>query len=168
MTRQSPTVTENVVWTSPVRVAVAGNGITKNTGCDGCWDAGAASQQTIASGDGAVQFTASNAYLSVGLSTGNPGTTADQKKRWFVHDGGQVALQFEATGTAAPNLTHRYFWGLGTDELLAGQHVGGSSAGIYWALTDHLGTVRDLVDNSGTVRMHAAYDSIGNVVSEEF
>ena len=47
----------NVVWTSPVNVTVSGNTITKNGGCNGCWDAGAVSQQTIASGDGAVEFT---------------------------------------------------------------------------------------------------------------
>jgi hypothetical protein len=72
--------TENVVWASAVKVAVTGNTITKNTGCDGCWDAGAISQQTIASGaSGSVAFAASaNAYLSVGLSQGNPGTSANE------------------------------------------------------------------------------------------
>ena len=30
------------MWASPVKVAVNGNTITKNTGCSGCWDAGAA------------------------------------------------------------------------------------------------------------------------------
>src|SRR5262249_7760608 len=36
---------QNVVWTNAVNVAVSGNVITKNAGCDGCWDAGASSQQ---------------------------------------------------------------------------------------------------------------------------
>jgi hypothetical protein len=68
-----------VVWTSTVNVAVSGNTITKNAGCDGCYDAGAISQQTIASGDGYVEFTISTgAYVTVGLSTGNTGTGANE------------------------------------------------------------------------------------------
>jgi hypothetical protein len=69
------------VWASAVKVAVNGNTITKNTGCNGCWDAGAISQQTITSGNGFVEFKApANAYLGVGLSNGNPGTTANEIK----------------------------------------------------------------------------------------
>ena len=72
---------QNVTWTSPVKVAVNANSISKTSGCDGCADAGAASQQTIAAGNGAVEFKASaNAYLSVGLSNGNPGTTGNEIK----------------------------------------------------------------------------------------
>jgi hypothetical protein len=73
--------TENVVWTAATRVTVIGNAITKTTGCDGCWDAGAISEQTITGGDGSIQFsTPKDAYLSVGLSNGNPGTTANEIK----------------------------------------------------------------------------------------
>jgi hypothetical protein len=76
---QTPPGTEPVVWTSPVNVTVAGNAITKNAGCNGCSDAGAVSQQSIQSGDGAVEFTVSaKAALTVGLSTGNPGMTLNE------------------------------------------------------------------------------------------
>ena len=69
----------NVVWTSPVNVTVSGSTITKSGGCNSCWDAGAVSQQTIAAGDGSVQFTiSSGASLSVGLSHGNAGTSASE------------------------------------------------------------------------------------------
>jgi RHS repeat-associated protein len=34
------------------------------------------------------------------------------------------------------------------------------------ALTDHLGSVRDLVDSSGTVQNHKSYDAFGNVTAE--
>jgi hypothetical protein len=69
---------QNVVWTSAVNVAVSGNTITKNGGCDGCWDAGAISQQTITSGDGSVEFTVSaGTWATVGLSTGNSGTSGN-------------------------------------------------------------------------------------------
>ena len=71
----------SVVWTTPVKVAVSGSTITKNSGCNGCWDAGAASQQTIASGNASVAFTVSTgATATVGLSTGNAGTSANDIK----------------------------------------------------------------------------------------
>jgi hypothetical protein len=67
------------VWTSPVRVAVDGNTITKTSGCEGCPDAGAVSQQTIASVGGFVEFgVSSQEYLTVGLSNGNPGTSGSE------------------------------------------------------------------------------------------
>jgi uncharacterized protein RhaS with RHS repeats len=37
---------------------------------------------------------------------------------------------------------------------------------VLWALTDHLGTVRDLIDSSGTVQNHKSYDAFGNVIAE--
>ena len=67
-----------VVWTSAVNVTVNGSTITKTAGCDGCFDAGAASQQTIAAGDGWVEFSVSGAYVTVGLSTGNTGAAAEE------------------------------------------------------------------------------------------
>jgi hypothetical protein len=78
--------TQNVVWINAVKVTVTGNTITKNAGCPGCFDAGATSQQTIASGDGAVEFSiSSGASVAVGLSNGNPGTSAQEIKfaLWF-------------------------------------------------------------------------------------
>ena len=70
---------QKVVWTTPVNVAVSGNTITKNGGCSGCADAGAASQQAIPSGHGAAQFAvASGTQGTVGLSVGNPGTSGSE------------------------------------------------------------------------------------------
>jgi len=40
-----------------------------------------------------------------------------------------------------------------------------TSGEILWHLTDHQGTVRDLVDNSGTVVEHIRYDAFGQVTS---
>jgi len=40
-----------------------------------------------------------------------------------------------------------------------------TSGEILWYLTDHQGTVRDLVDNSGTVVEHIRYDAFGQVTS---
>src|SRR5207302_6254020 len=47
---------QNVVWVSTVNATPSGSTLMKIAGCDGCGDAGAISQQTIASGDGYVQF----------------------------------------------------------------------------------------------------------------
>jgi RHS repeat-associated protein len=40
------------------------------------------------------------------------------------------------------------------------------SGDVVWHLADHLGSVRDLVSNSGDSVNHFVYDSFGNVVSE--
>ena len=62
---------QNVSWTNAVGVSVSGNSITK-TAADG-WNSGAVSAQSIASGDGYVEFTASetNKYRLIGLSNGD-------------------------------------------------------------------------------------------------
>jgi len=58
---------------------------------------------------------------------------------------------------------NRYLWGAAVDEILADEQVGGE---LLWTLTDNLGTVRELVNNSGTIRNHLVYDAYGNVLSE--
>jgi hypothetical protein len=77
----APTV-ENVAWTSLANVTATGNSVQKTAGCDGCEDAGATSQQQITSGDGYLEFTASEtaALRYAGLSNGNPGTSASEIK----------------------------------------------------------------------------------------
>ena len=63
---------QNVVWTNAVGVSVSGNSLTKTAG-DSWANAGAASTQAIASGDGYVEFTASETttYRMCGLSHGD-------------------------------------------------------------------------------------------------
>jgi RHS repeat-associated protein len=64
--------TQNVVWTNAVNVSVNGNNLSK-TGGDG-WNGGAVSTQTIVSGDGYVDWTASSASsanVMIGLSNGD-------------------------------------------------------------------------------------------------
>ncbi len=115
----------------------------------------------------------------------------------FVYDGDQIALQFEraresATGSASAltdtDLSHRYLWQANAvDQLLADEALlsatGSASGGeggsdgydlstpgdVLFALTDHLGTVRDLAayDNGVTsIANHRVYDSFGNLKSE--
>ncbi|MFL6276755.1 MAG: hypothetical protein ACJ74G_16320, partial [Blastocatellia bacterium] len=49
---------QNVVWTGMVNCTASGNSLQKNGGRDDSADAGARSQQALASGDGYLQFTA--------------------------------------------------------------------------------------------------------------
>ncbi|QDT70044.1 hypothetical protein MalM25_29890 [Planctomycetes bacterium MalM25] len=76
----------------------------------------------------------------------------------FVYQNGQIVLQYDWDFLeGAPvssqrgdvnDLSHRYPWGPGVDQLLAAEEIG--SGDVTWALTDHLGTVRDLADATGT------------------
>jgi hypothetical protein len=67
---------DNVFWTALVNVTATGNSLRKTAGCEGCGDAGAVSTQSITSGDGYVEFTASETttYRGIGLSNGNTDT----------------------------------------------------------------------------------------------
>jgi RHS repeat-associated protein len=77
----------------------------------------------------------------------------------FVHDGEHAWADFDGSG----NLVARYLFGDQTDEILARFRPG---QGIAWYLTDHLGTVRDLVGSSGELIDHLDYDSFGSVSVE--
>jgi len=59
-------------------VTPTANSIQKTSGCDGCEDAGSISQQQILSGDGYLEFTASETTTLrfVGLSVGDTGTAS--------------------------------------------------------------------------------------------
>jgi large repetitive protein len=61
----------NIVWTELVNTSVIGNILRKTSGAnDGSWDGSAASQQTLASGAGWLEFTATGpqVYHAVGLN----------------------------------------------------------------------------------------------------
>jgi RHS repeat-associated protein len=76
----------------------------------------------------------------------------------YVIDRNQIALVFDGAGVQ----THRYLYGTAVDQVLADE----SATGMMWALADRLGTVGDLVDNSGTAIDHITYDSFGEVVGQ--
>ncbi len=83
-------------WTSLVNAAGASGSIRKASGCNGCQDAGGASVQAIASGDGYVEFTVSelNTQRAIGLSRGNTDTTfADIDFGLMVWPGGIVDVR---------------------------------------------------------------------------
>ncbi len=89
----------------------------------------------------------------------------------YAVDGWNPALK-GATGNAnfnvwadldgSNNLLTRYFHGDQVDQLLGRQDSGTQ----YWYVTDNLGSVRDVLDNSGNVKDAITYDGWGNIISE--
>jgi RHS repeat-associated protein len=61
-------------------------------------------------------------------------------------------------------LIRRYLHGPTIDQILADENTVPKQ--ITWPLSDHQGTVRDLVNNSGVVQNHIRYDSFGRIVSQ--
>jgi hypothetical protein len=76
----------------------------------------------------------------------------------YVYEGDDIALVFDGAG----NQIHRYLNAPGIDQVLAQESV----TRTVWALSDHQGTVRDLVDNLGTKVNHISYDSFGYITAQ--
>jgi hypothetical protein len=79
-----------VFWTKLVNVTATGSTLRKTGGCDGCPDAGAISRERLGAAGGTLQFTASetSGVRSIGLSHGNPGTSAGEIRFAIsLHDG---------------------------------------------------------------------------------
>jgi RHS repeat-associated protein len=77
---------------------------------------------------------------------------------WYVYDGRNPILVLDASGGERS----RRLYGRQLDEILADE----VSGQVRWFLTDHVGTVRDLLDNAATVINHYTYDSFGRVLAE--
>jgi RHS repeat-associated protein len=77
----------------------------------------------------------------------------------YVYDGDAIVFAFDGSDA----LTNRYLQGPMVDQILADEDDTGD---VLWALTDNLGSVRDLVENDGTVANHITYDAYGNITSE--
>ena len=103
-----PTGAQAVVWTSVVGATASGNSLTK-TAATGWGNAGANSTQQVASGDGYVEFTASEAttYRMLGLSNGNTNSNWDDIDYALYEYAGQLQVYEAGTsrgtfGTYAP------------------------------------------------------------------
>ena len=68
--------------------------------------------------------------------------------------------------TAANALQSRNLFGDKVDQVLA-EITNGSPASTAWTLTDHLGSVHDVIANNGTVNDSIAYDAYGNILPGE-
>lgn len=64
-----------IVWVNAMNATVSGNTVTET--CNGCGQAAAESQQTLAAGDGYVEFVAGSGVFAVGIGSGPLGTTLD-------------------------------------------------------------------------------------------
>ncbi|QGJ68577.1 RHS repeat-associated core domain protein [Planctomycetales bacterium 10988] len=94
----------------------------------------------------------------------NADATPERIER-YIYDGEHIALVFD--GLDNNELTNRYLHGPAVDQILADEQLlNGILDEVYWPLTDHLGSVRDLVDSQGEVENHIVYDSFGNILSE--
>ncbi len=78
------------------------------------------------------------------------------EKRLYVYDSGQLTLEF-----VDGEVENRYLWADGVDQLLA-EDGAAVSEEPRWTLTDHLGSVRDVVSET-TSLSHTDYDAFGNV-----
>lgn len=76
-----------------------------------------------------------------------------------IYDGLELTLVLDDGGT----VLRRYLHGPGIDSILAEENGAGI---VLWTLADQVGTVRDLVDASGTVVNHRVFDSYGRMISQ--
>ncbi len=85
----------------------------------------------------------------------------------FVYDRDNVLLDFVdndgAIGANQPVLDKRYLYGNQVDQVLAEED---DINNVVWYLVDHLGSTRDLVNNSGVAINHFIYNSFGSVIFE--
>ncbi|WP_162006864.1 RHS repeat-associated core domain-containing protein [Roseimaritima sediminicola] len=120
----------------------------------------------------------------VGKRVDSDGDGTWDRDEAFVWADGQTVLRFvDSDGEAVSEsfrVANRYLYGDVVDEVLADeQYAAGSGPAVnsstasatasetLWTIADHLGSVRDLVDNNGVVRQHMIYDSFGNRLVEQ-
>ena len=96
------------------------------------------------------------------------------KDDWFFWDGNQIVLStgktfydilpdpVADTHSSTYDLKNRYLWAPDVDHLLFDE-----SAGVFirTPITDHLNSVRNLVDTSGAIVGYTNFDAYGNVLS---
>jgi RHS repeat-associated protein len=95
-----------------------------------------------------------------------PADAVDAAILHFVYDREDVLLDFldaDGSGPAPAELDQRYLHGPGIDQVLAQDDGQGLTS---WLLTDHLGTVRDLVSSAGVVEEHFVYNAFGVLLSD--
>jgi len=101
-----------------------------------------------------------NVWIRKTVDTNGDGT-ADSKSI-FIPEAYQTAVQLDdtdLTDSAGPTVTHHYLWTPNQqDKLLADT----TTTDVLWSLTDHLGTIRDIL---GSEDAHLIYDAFGNLIS---
>lgn len=184
---------QNVSWTNGVGVSISSNNLTRTAAGDAWSVAGAVSSQTIASGDGYVEITATetNKKRAFGLTTntsvtnyphnaygihlsetgqitihegigvyGTFGTYATGDKLRVAIEGGVVKYRKNGTllrtSTVAPTYPLRAGAALYTNGSTVNNAILHSGSGddlaaqLNWLVTDHLGTPRIILDQTGS------------------
>jgi RHS repeat-associated protein len=85
------------------------------------------------------------------------GMDENSTQTWTLYDQGSPIIDFSPSGS----LTMRYLWG--PTGIVARQTSGGT---VSWYLADHLGTVRDIINNSGVIVDHVDFSAFGSVLDE--
>jgi RHS repeat-associated protein len=81
---------------------------------------------------------------------------------WTMYDGSNPYIDFNGSG----QVTERYLTDpRGINDLYARVSPSGT---VNWYVTDNLGSVRQIVNSSGTMVNQVAYDPYGNIVSQMF
>jgi RHS repeat-associated protein len=116
----------------------------------------------------------------IGRTENSEGVIVDRDR--YLYQGEHVAaVASDSDGDGNYRITDRYLHSMATDAVLSMvssvEATGASlnvpstatlaSAELLWTLTDHLGSVRDVVSANGSiVRQHINYDAFGNRVGE--
>jgi RHS repeat-associated protein len=99
-----------------------------------------------------------NQRIAKTVDADGDGAAVATTERYVYGANQNIDLIFDENG----NVNHRYLFGDGVDQIEADE----SNGNVLWALSDHLGSVRDVVDDSGTVLNHVVYDAFGGVTSQ--
>src|SRR5262249_54597415 len=83
------------------------------------------------------------------------GKSINGVQTWTVYDGANPYADYDGSTWT------RYLYGTAVDQLFARYHD--DTNGVQWYLADRLGTVRQIVNASGTVLDQITYDSFGNI-----
>ena len=109
-------------------------------------------------GERAVIFPSKGKKRIIRLFTNAEGTAGS--KTIFIPENYQTTVQIDH-GT----VSHHYLWTPGQqDKLLADV----TANDILWSLTDHLGTIRDIIQETSSglvIPAHLIYDAYGNIIS---
>jgi RHS repeat-associated protein len=116
---------------------------------------------------GAVEKTSGGTVLAQATYTYDAldnriGMDENGTQTWTLYDGSDPVMDFNGSGS----LEMRYLNGPTgdiVDAVLARESAGGT---IAWYLPDRLGTIRDLINNSGSVIDHVDYSAFGTVLDE--
>ncbi len=149
-----------------------GNRTKRTTLADGSWIDytwdyhNRVTQETFKNSGGAVTKIVSYTYDSQGRQIrrgyDDDGTAGPHTMSYLydVYQGVNLYLETDSLTAATPK--HRYLYGQAADEIFATDGCTNSLSGVYWGLTDHEGTPRDVIDSTATpANHHLRFDSFG-------